>query len=557
MTVYTSAADGSGSLAFRPIDLASKGWGTERPMPANTWSILPGNADYDLLYDYNGNLFGWHADTDTSEKVVDWMACDVDSNDLRYYTVLSDGRVFALTTSYDADGSTAELILLSRVDASTVAEKTELTLACMNLDWNLRSQIVKFNRESDKYRIVVKDYSEYSSMNYETSGDMTMVTQTGDGLTKLNTEILSGNVPDLLLTDGLPVRQYAAKGLLEDLYPYIDDDMGRDAFISEVLDADSEDGRLYELPLGFQIVAAEGLGSVVGGYDSWTLADLEDAMTKLNPDATIFNVEVTRSDILNYCLYMNADTFVDWTSRTASFDSPEFIDYLNFAAQFPAEFDFSTFDWSDYEQDSARMRNGDQLLSMNSMLYGFDSVSQNFAELGGDLCYIGLPSTSGHDGTAFSLSSPVAITTSCRDKDAAWAFLRSMLSDECQTGQYSAFPITKAAFQSAADKAMEKTYELDENGDPVLDENGEPIEISTGGFSYDDGPIIEVYAMTEEQFGTVKGLISGTHRIMRYDESLNEIIGDEAGAFFAGEKTAEETAKLIQNRVQLYLAEQD
>lgn len=40
------------------------------------------------------------------------------------------------------------------------------------------------------------------------------------------------------------------------------------------------------------------------------------------------------------------------------------------------------------------------------------------------------------------------------------------------------------------------------------------------------------------------------------DQSLMEIINDEAGAFFAGEKTAEETAQIIQNRVQLYMAEQ-
>lgn len=44
---------------------------------------------------------------------------------------------------------------------------------------------------------------------------------------------------------------------------------------------------------------------------------------------------------------MNADTFVDWETGTASFDSPEFIDYLNFAAQFPTEFDYNTFDWND------------------------------------------------------------------------------------------------------------------------------------------------------------------------------------------------------------------
>ena len=106
------------------------------------------------------------------------------------------------------------------------------------------------------------------------------------------------------------------------------------------------------------------------------------------------------------------------------------------------------------------------------------------------------------------------------------------------------------------EKAMEKNYEYDENGDILRDENGEPVEASKGSFSYGDGPMIEVYAMTQEQYDTVNGLIENTNRIMRYDQSLMEIINDEAGAFFAGEKTAEETAQLIQNCVQLYMAEQ-
>ena len=78
---------------------------------------------------------------------------------------------------------------------------------------------------------------------------------------------------------------------------------------------------------------------------------------------------------------MNADTFVDWETGTASFDSQEFIDYLNFAAQFPAEFDYSTFDWNDYQSDSVRMRNGDQLLSMYGTIYGFDGINLDFESL--------------------------------------------------------------------------------------------------------------------------------------------------------------------------------
>src|SRR5699024_3258489 len=113
----------------------------------------------------------------------------------------------------------------------------------------------------------------------------------------------------------------------------------------------------------------------------------------------------------------------------------------NFAAQFPAEFDYSTFDWNDYQSDSVRMRNGDQLLSMYGTIYGFDGINQNFAELGGDLCYIGFPSASGHDGSSFSVSAPIAMTTKCRDEDGAWSFIASALTDEYQGDQYY-FPIT-------------------------------------------------------------------------------------------------------------------
>ena len=125
------------------------------------------------------------AKTDTKEKLVDWLACDVDSNTINNgnFGVLSDGRIVAVTYEDSADGPSRQvLVVLNRVDAASIQKKTELTLACFGLDHNLRSQIVKFNRSSADYRIVVKDYSEYA-----TDDDYNA------GLTKLNTEIISGN----------------------------------------------------------------------------------------------------------------------------------------------------------------------------------------------------------------------------------------------------------------------------------------------------------------------------------------------------------------------------
>ena len=51
-------------------------------------------------------------------------------------------------------------------------------------------------------------------------------------------------------------------------------------------------------------------------------------------------------------------------------------------------------------------------------------------------------------------------------------------------------------------------------------------------------------------------VISKTTRVISYDESIMNIVTDEAAPFFAGQATAEETAAAIQSRVQLYVAEQ-
>jgi len=44
--------------------------------------------------------------------------------------------------------------------------------------------------------------------------------------------------------------------------------------------------------------------------------------------------------------------------------------------------------------------------------------------------------------------------------------------------------------------------------------------------------------------------------IARYDESLTDIINEEANNYFKGTKSVDETASLIQSRASIYLSEQ-
>ena len=350
------------------------------------------------------------------------------------------------------------------------------------------------------------------------------------------------------------MQQYAAKGLLEDLWQYIDADenVKRENLMTDVLNAAETDGRLYELPTSFTIVTAAGLGKVVGSYDSWTLDDLKDAMSKLKAGATVFSPHTTKNDMLTAILYMNADEFMDWQNKTCNFTSQDFIDYLNFADTFP-----DSYDWSgDYVSDDTRILSGEQLLTTDVSLYSLGDVYLHNALLGNDLCYVGFPSPSGDLRSCFQFSTSFSIFSASEHKDAAWSFLRSLLSDSYQSTLYSALPISRTAFEAQAASEMEQDYETDENGDPILDKDGNPIPIAKGGYSSDGSNMIDLYAMTQEQYDAVLALIHSTHRVLRYDESIQSIISAETASFFAGETTAEETASRIQNRVRLYIAEQ-
>ena len=565
---------------FQEIDPATgKLTGDTVKLPDVAYSFFPGDDVYDIYYDYNGNIYGYKFDTDTKDKVIDWIECDINSNNINSYSILPDGRVIAFENSYDdqAQKNNMQLIVMTRVDAASVVNKTVLTFACMYLDWNMRDAIVKFNRASNTHRIVVRDYSEYN-----TDDDYNA------GIQKLNTEMLSGKLPDMIdnNTNSMPVEQYAAKGFLTDLYELIDADadLSREDFVQPVLKAlESADGKLYQLPNTFSISTALALDKVAGDYDTWNLASVKDAMTKLQDGASVFDVYRTKSDILQTCISRNIDAFVDWENGGAHFDSDEFKALLEFANQFP-----ETYDWenaTDEENDSAqnRMNSGKQLMT-DMYVSSFEDMLYQLTGYNGGVKFVGYPSEDGTSNHTFQIDGSIAISSTCADKTAAWNFMKQFLTEDYQSGSNVwNFPINQKAFDQKMKDAMTEEYQTDENGNVVKDENGNPIRIpkmtyyttdagggvafaattetaaSTvviGGSGVNEDGSISIYAMTQEQADQILDLINATTAVYGYDESILNIISDEAAAYFAGEKSLDDTANMIQSRVNLYVAEQ-
>lgn len=498
----------------------------------SVYQLYPGTADYDFCYNKGESLYGFNAGTGKDTKLLTWLNCDVDGNNLSGVFPQENGDVLCCTTEYTGEGSTNYLIRLVRTPYDQIPQKTTLTLACNYLDYSVRSELLKFNRMNENYRIEVRDYSEYN-----TDEDYSA------GLTKLIAEIGAGAVPDILLTGGMPIDTLAAKGYFTDLWQLIDADTelgGRDALVMPFLNAISQDGKLNWITGSFMVQTLAGHSDVVGAEPGWSYADLLAALDKMPEGCEVFSVGTTKADIFSAFCQLNLSNFVDWGTGECNFDSEAFINLLKFTDRFPAKFDWENYEWTQDDNDETRIKEGRQLLMSMSIGSAYEIMYYK-GIFDGEMTLIGFPDVPG-SGAVFSSYSPgFAISETCKDKDAAWNFVRTFLTQEYQENYgYYGFAVNKAVFDKLFEQALNEEYNM--------------------GYGYmDGGEETKTYTFTEADRDMLLDIIENTTVFMdsgsRSNDQLTQIVEEEASYYFSGEKSAEDVAAMIQNRATTYVNE--
>ena len=531
---------------LRPIDFEKKELGESFPIPDSAWTLFPGDENYDFYYTSGMFLYGFKLGEAEPVPVLNWMSCDINGDSVasQALKISSDGSIMGITTDYSGGSIDTQLFTLTRVPADSLPKKQILTVAQLeyNPDYQLTNRMVRFNRSHDNVRLEYLDYSQYN-----TESDFTA------GITKFNTEVMAGNLPDIIPTNQIAYRQIASKGLLEDLYPYLDKDpeLKREDFFPNLLSALEVNGGLYQVVSGFSVETLCGAASIVGDTPGWTYDDFNAALEKMPEGCTPLEPYVTRDQVMSSLLYADMDSFVDWTTGKVNFESDNFKQLLQFVKQFPAEYNWDEHDNSESTQDL--LRQGRQMLTQ-TYLYGLDSILWNGANFGGQATYIGWPTSSGV-GSIMRFENGFAMSRSCADKDAAWEFFRSMLTESGQTNQYN-IPSNRNVFNKQLEDFMTPRYRKDADGNILLDENGEKIEESRGGWIDDNGVEHNIYAMTQEQADEVLSIIETCTKVASYDTSIYDIVNEQAQAFFADQKSVDEVARLIQSKANIYVNEQ-
>ena len=522
---------------LQEVDMAGKGLKPMDSQVAFDYGTYQGGGNRaDILYTEGTKLYTYNMGEEKPTEILNWVDSDIDSTSLQDFAILEDGKVVAVSMDINAEISKGEMAVLTRKNRSEVPEKIVLTYGTLYVPYFVKTDVVAFNKQSEKYRIEIKEYGE-GDKDYETMMNL------------WSADLSSGNGPDIIDMYYCPVglKELVDMGVVEDLYPYLDKDeeLNRDDYIENAMKAYELDGKLYAIMRCFGISTVIGKVSDVGEGSTWTLDDVFALMDAKGSNAELFEY-TTKYNALQMMMQTNEDLFVDEESGECNFEDEEFIKILEFANRFPKEVEYDPNAPGAME----KIRNGELLLIKDSVtsVQQYQLYEYQFGE---PVNLIGYPTTK-ESGTMIEPNgTKAAMNVNSENKEGVWEFFRFLLEKERQENLQSAnggFPVMRSA--------LEKQFEKDMQAEYYEDVDGEKKEKPKGWWSAGkNGEVtVEVYAASKEQTDKVREMIE-TAQKHHVDSKMLEIIMEEAQSYFDGQKSVQEAASLIQSRMQIYINE--
>lgn len=511
------------------------------PTGSGNRCISVGSED-DFIISDGTSLYGYSMEKQQSHTVLQWIDSDINGQYISGIDTAEDGRILVLIEDWETNENS--MALLKKTPASEVVQKQVITLGCFYPEQELLSVAIKFNRQSDKYRITFRNYFDNSNgWSQELYND---------AITNMQNAVISGASPDLIELSQLNAEQLANKGALEDLKAYMDKSskLNVSDYFSNLVDCYTYNNALVAIPRRFYVQTMAGSSKLLGNIQGWTMKELVEFADR-NQGKDLFRY-VTKESMLAIMMQFNESAFIDWNTGKCNFDTQDFLDLLEFANRCPEEQDYD----SSAPSEMTMLEKGDLLLS-TVYISQFQDLQPYMKALNNEVTFVGFPTVDGKRGNLLSIGELFGISSRSEMKEGAWEFLEFYLSGESDSDRYNfGFPANRKQFEKEAAEAVKIQYYTDDNGDYILDEEGNPIQMNAGGgMSYEDGWSIDFTVPTQQEVDTIVSIIENARPISAQNEEIMKIINEEVEGFFSGQKPVKDVADIIQRRVQMYVDE--
>ncbi len=512
-------------------------------------AIIKGSGEYRVYLSSSTSLYGMK-DDGTVVEIINWVDSDMTGDYIQELIPVDNGDF--LVTEQNWSTGTASVYRLTKRDISEIENVQFINMAVEYADPGTIERVKDFNKTNSDYRIKIADYSEYYEWDEETEKNINSPDK------QLKQDIAAGKTFDIIcMSDSSGIfENLSKKGALVDLYTYLDSDseLSRDDIVSTMLSVGERDGKLTSLAPSFYI-STFGCKSKFFDKENWTIEEFLETCNNLPEGMKPFSSDNTKEGILMN-LALVSDAFIDFDNAACDFNNPKFIELLEFCNQFPNPGEGDEIDWENatdeemneyWEKTESAVRDDRALLYDIYLSNPRDYARLRYGNFGEEFTFVGNPSADGAGAKIFT-SGSYAIMETSNNKDACWEFIKEMFDEEYQSSdELYDFPALKSEFDKKFDEAMEKPY--------YLDENGKKVEYDD--MYYDGVNEIKLDPLTQEECDLIRNYVGNIKASkFYYNEDVFNIILDECNSYFAGDKTAEQTAEIIQNRVSILISEQ-
>ena len=383
-----------------------------------------------------------------------------------------------------------------------------------------------------------------------------------DALKTLNTKIIAGEGPDIMILDNMPIDSYIEKGLLLDLSSIIDSLSGDAELFGNIVDAMKKDGQLYAVPSEVRLPIMLTDKKYLSGVNDLTdIADMAERLREDNPEQDLIGFCSEKSILRLFSMTcasawmtdsgeVNKDMVREFLQQTkriydAQMDGiPDRVidNYESMANDYVMYNGVASFEDSDYVR-MAGINQMNHVGGCNKVLIGcFDCLTITSIRKADGFENSEWVPMKGQDGNVFWAESLLGINAASEKPELAEDFLKVCLGKENQSYFYRSLPVNKTAFDESL------AWPAD------VDSSGRYGSVSTN--SYDGDYISLVYYWpTEEEVAVYRQYMESVDTAY-YENDIVENAVYEAGiAYMQGRQSLEEAVSAIEKKVSLYMAE--
>lgn len=381
-----------------------------------------------------------------------------------------------------------------------------------------------------------------------------------DALKKLNTEIMAGQGPDVLLLDDMPLVAYMEKGVLMDLSTILESLDGEEAIFNSIVQAMKQDGHVYTMPCEIQIPVIMGEEKYIS-----QLKDLESAASMMEE----LRRDYPGRDILHICTekgimrYFAMSCVPAWTTESGELDREAIAQFLKQTkriydaqmdglpeetiAEYHRSNEIHLENQGESRDDSADLRADDNVVNYVGGFVQLTGTALSNAGVYDKMVSVnkvkGFEASkwtvmNGQSSNVFCAKTLLGITATSKNSDSAEKFIMLCLGRENQSNLFYGLAVNRAAFD---DKFI--------------------VEDTTERFMWSKSDVdgnelmIPVDPSSEEQIAALRKCIESADTPYIEDSVLENVVYEEGILYMQGKQSLEEAVNEIEKRISIYLAE--